>query len=856
MSKLQINKAIVDDTKIDSLRLAPNIRLLWKLASDSQVLRAYGTEDRSVLDIHEDLSTRATTQLAAEVEFSERSIESLVHKGNIDALDDNRLTPLHIAVMQQKFEIVQALLKNGAEPSIKAQGTISIPGYKMGMLNPTPLELAIAISASPNILLKCHLDVTKMSEDDQKRWCCYILEQWTKLDSDVNKNNLISKIKAILEKLDNDDTLVAYIALAEIFEIKIKEHNKDIAQQKIEKIFYKLLYEKDGERLFNNIYNFALVSDVKINQLALLQHCIVNAKNEVVQCILEQACPSELLNYKRHCHLDKAEEKSHKVTPSFTTTIGSNLMDIAFKFENIEAAYQLSKFGIIHNIDRKNFIIESYWYYKQLEHAVNIANKPNCIAALQKLYKYYKGSNMWIELMLKRYRNKIVELLDNEDKVYINTVFNLAIRHQDNVIAKMLVEKGATYKDYGLKQAIEKGDANEYIKILAELYRQATGLTSWRNFIFDNVGYKLFDVLKTEDHLNQAMKLALKYDDYNTIYQLSTKVNINPYAKEVDRCFSKETESAQSFNPCEYLIGAIKSKSPKKCYEAVSYMYHATHRIELIKWRAVFIRHYAQDIINIIKKDGNYLHELLHSAIKYNDFQMIDMLIERSLISNVELSIEKLFDGKADIRKINLIHWAAIKGNNNLIKLLLEQKVSVAEEDHHGWNALHYAASEGHVHTVDFILSLIKARGISADIKTTNAMKETALHIAACFNHKNVCEVLLSRGACINSKNAHGSTALHIASAIGILDIVQYLVGKGAAIDIKNNSSKTPLNYAESSNEYGILNFMESELKKRKAAQQSSMPTTFVTSQATYPNTNVVHPITAEKVDDDICIAS
>ncbi len=51
-----------------------NIRLLWKLAFDSQMLVAYGTEDRSVLNIHEDLSTKAVTQLSAEVEFRERSI--------------------------------------------------------------------------------------------------------------------------------------------------------------------------------------------------------------------------------------------------------------------------------------------------------------------------------------------------------------------------------------------------------------------------------------------------------------------------------------------------------------------------------------------------------------------------------------------------------------------------------------------------------------------------------------------------------------------------------------------------------------------------------------------------------------
>ncbi len=40
---------------------------LSKLVSGRQMLGAHGAENRSVLDIHEDLSTGATTQLSVEV---------------------------------------------------------------------------------------------------------------------------------------------------------------------------------------------------------------------------------------------------------------------------------------------------------------------------------------------------------------------------------------------------------------------------------------------------------------------------------------------------------------------------------------------------------------------------------------------------------------------------------------------------------------------------------------------------------------------------------------------------------------------------------------------------------------------
>ncbi|WP_410519877.1 phosphoribosylformylglycinamidine synthase subunit PurL [Candidatus Mesenet endosymbiont of Agriotes lineatus] len=52
-------------------------RLPSKLAYDRQVIETYGTENRNVLDIHEDLSTGVTQQLSAEVEFRKESNEVL-----------------------------------------------------------------------------------------------------------------------------------------------------------------------------------------------------------------------------------------------------------------------------------------------------------------------------------------------------------------------------------------------------------------------------------------------------------------------------------------------------------------------------------------------------------------------------------------------------------------------------------------------------------------------------------------------------------------------------------------------------------------------------------------------------------
>jgi hypothetical protein len=82
-----------------------NIRSLRKPASGSRVQGARGTEDRSVLNIHEDLSTEATSQAAAEVGFPKRSIkppQKIASSNEVAAqpLDEAKLTKKSIKIVQ------------------------------------------------------------------------------------------------------------------------------------------------------------------------------------------------------------------------------------------------------------------------------------------------------------------------------------------------------------------------------------------------------------------------------------------------------------------------------------------------------------------------------------------------------------------------------------------------------------------------------------------------------------------------------------------------------------------------------------------------------------------------------------
>ena len=76
------------------------------------------------------------------------------------------------------------------------------------------------------------------------------------------------------------------------------------------------------------------------------------------------------------------------------------------------------------------------------------------------------------------------------------------------------------------------------------------------------------------------------------------------------------------------------------------------------------------------------------------------------------------------------------------------------------------------------------------------AFGRTALHWAADRGHLTVVELLLDRGASVDSKDGEGQTALHYATLCEFPEIAVRLVSCGASLEATDDDGSTPLENA------------------------------------------------------------
>lgn len=150
-------------------------------------------------------------------------------------------------------------------------------------------------------------------------------------------------------------------------------------------------------------------------------------------------------------------------------------------------------------------------------------------------------------------------------------------------------------------------------------------------------------------------------------------------------------------------------------------------------------------------------------------------LMMAAQLHNAKLA-ELLMDAGANIHARNrfgetAIMLASYHGQTEMVKQLY---IRGAEINHSGWNPLLYAATGGHLDTIQLLL-----KG-GADINAVSDNGSSALMMAVRNNHSDAVALLLKLGADPTIKNEQGDNALTWAEKREFQDIVKFLKNQNA----------------------------------------------------------------------------
>ena len=203
---------------------------------------------------------------------------------------------------------------------------------------------------------------------------------------------------------------------------------------------------------------------------------------------------------------------------------------------------------------------------------------------------------------------------------------------------------------------------------------------------------------------------------------------------------------------------------------------------------------YDQDRIVKVLGNGQYVHVAIKKRVLLLREQNCRTgVVEISYFSTLGgVWLEHIAVLERDIYEKTLLSYAAGRGHEVVVRLLLEKGAELELKDWDSRTPLSWAAESGH----EAVVQLLLEKG--AELESKDGGGQTPLSWAAKNGHKAVVRLLLEKGAELEPKGGrYGQTPLSWAAVNGHKAVVRLLLKKGAELESKGGRySQTPLSWA------------------------------------------------------------
>ncbi|XP_069670189.1 uncharacterized protein [Periplaneta americana] len=250
-------------------------------------------------------------------------------------------------------------------------------------------------------------------------------------------------------------------------------------------------------------------------------------------------------------------------------------------------------------------------------------------------------------------------------------------------------------------------------------------------------------------------------------HPIKTYVNVNGYGRYVTATMLHIASSAGQMKLVEFLLEAEETQG--FINESTLAWALPQRHLETEETSAITVK------MRLETKDSDYKTPLHWAAYK-GELEMVSLLVEKGADVNIY-----------DSWKLTPLYYTITGCHVNVVQFLIENDADVNACNNNGDSPISAAVEQGNL----YVVKLLMDKGV--DVNACNKNGESPIRVAAERDNLVVVKLLLDKGADVNACNKNGESPILAAVKRDNVDVVKLVLDKGADVNACNKNGESPI---------------------------------------------------------------